>query len=108
MSIGWRHADFAARVGDQIILRAVDGPGAGQGVLATLSGCSEAVCSGGFVSYHVTFLAGSTAPREQAVFLLEASGRDPEPVFLVPVREVGDRLEYEAVFNQSVENGSGS
>lgn len=107
MSPGWRHADFAARVGEQVTLRAVDGPGTGRDVLATLTACSEAVRSGGFVSYNVTFLAGPAAPREQAVFLIEASGRDPEPVFLVPVREVGDRLEYEAVFNQSVDNGSG-
>lgn len=55
----------------------------------------------------VTFVAGPGASREQAVFLVEASGRDPEPVFLVPLREVGDRLQYEAVFNQSVDDRSG-
>jgi hypothetical protein len=88
-------------------LRAVDGPGTGQDVLATLAACSDAVRSGEFVRYSVTFVAEPGAPREQALFLIEASGRDPEPVFLVPLREVGDRLEYEAVFNQSVDNGSG-
>ena len=107
MSLGWRHADFAERVGEQVTLHAADGPGTGRDVLATLAACSDAVRSGEHVSYRVTFLAGPGAPREQAVFLVEASGRDPEPVFLVPVREVGDRLEYDAVFNQSVDNGSG-
>lgn len=108
MSVGWRHADFGARVGEHVTLHAVDGANAGQHVSATLTACSDAVRGGDFVSYRVTFVAEPGAPREQAVFLVEASGRDPEPIFLVPVREVGDRLEYEAVFNQSVDNGSGS
>jgi hypothetical protein len=106
MSLGWRHADFAARIGEQVTLHAVDGPATGGDVLATLAACSDAVRSGDLVSYSVTFMAGPGAPREQALFLVAASGRDPEPVFLVPLREVGDRLEYEAVFNQSVDNGS--
>lgn len=107
MSPGWRHADFAARVGEQVTLRTVDTPGTGQDVPATLAACSDAVRTGDLVSYRVTFVAGPGAPREQALFLLEASRRDPEPVFLVPVREGRDQLEYEAVFNQTVDNGSG-
>ena len=103
MTVGWHHADFATRVGEQVTLHAVDG----RDVFGTLSACSDAVRSGDFVSYHVTFLAEPGAPREQAVFLVEAAGRDPEPVFLVPLRDVADRLEYEAVFNQSVDKGSG-
>lgn len=105
MSVCWRHEDFAARVGEQVTLRPADGHG--EGVLATLAACSDAVRSDDFMSYNVTFLAGAGAPRAQSVFLVEASGCAPAPVFLVPVREAGDRLEYEAVFNQSVDNGSG-
>jgi hypothetical protein len=107
MSLGWRHADFAARVGEQVRLRAVGGPLTGRDALATLAACSDAVRSGDLVSYSVTFVGGPGAPREQAVYLVEASGRDPEPVFLVPLREAAGRLEYEAVFNQSVDNGGG-
>ena len=108
MTAGWRHTDFVARVGEQVTLCAMDGSGPGRDVRATLTACSEAVHSGGFVSYTVTFLTGPGEPAEQAEYLIEAPGLDREPVFLVPVRHVGDHLEYEAVFNQSVVNGSGS
>lgn len=106
MSPGWRHADFAARVGEQVSLRAVDGPTAQRGVPAMLVACSDAVRTGDLVSYNVTLVAGPGAPPEQAMFLVQASGRDPEPIFLVPLRQVGDRLEYEAVFNQPIDDGS--
>lgn len=105
MTAGWRHADFSARVGTEVTLRAVDGPAAGQDVPATLAACSDAVRRGDHVSYAVTFLAGVGAPREQAMFLVQGAGRDAEPLFLVPRRDVGDGLEYEAVFNQSDDGG---
>lgn len=105
MSRGLRHADFAARVGEQVTLRAVDGPAAGRDLPATITSCSAAVRLGDLVSYNVTFVAGPGAPREQAVFLLATSGLDAEPVFLVPRREAGGGLEYEAVFSQSVGSG---
>jgi hypothetical protein len=109
MSRGWQHADFSTRVGAEVTLRALDGPGAGTAIPATLTACSGAVRRGGLVSYNVTFLAGLGAPRRQAVFLVEGAGLDADPVFLVPRREVGNEgLEYEAVFNQSDDDGSGS
>lgn len=106
MTLEWRHADFAAQVGDQVTLRAVHGTET-LAVRANLTACSDAVRADGFSSYTVSFLADPDAPREQAVFLVEGSGRDPAPVFLVPVRELGDRLEYVAVFNQTVDTRSG-
>ena len=105
MTLGWQHADFAAQVGEEVTLRAVDGVATDRDVRATLTACSEAVRSDDFVSYTVSFLAGPEAPREQAVFLVQIPGREPQPVFLVPVRELEDRLEYEAVFNQPVDRG---
>jgi hypothetical protein len=108
MTRRWRHPEFAARVGDAVTLRAVDGPHAGREVPATLATCSDAVRRDDLVSYSVTFVAGPGAPREQTVFLVAASGIDAEPVFLVPRRDIGDRLEYEAVFNQSIDSGSAS
>lgn len=106
MSRAWRHLDFAALVGEAVTLRALHGTGAGRDVPAKLATCSDAVRVGDLVSYSVTFVAGPGAPREQAVFLVAAAGLDAEPVFLVPRREVGDSLEYEAVFNQSIDSGS--
>jgi hypothetical protein len=52
--------------------------------------------------------ADFATPREQALFLIGSSGLDAEPAFLVPRREVADSVEYEAVFNQTVDTGSGS
>lgn len=105
---GWRHSDFASRVGEQVTLRALDGPGAGRDVPATLTACTDAAHRGDLVSYSITFLAGAGAPREQAMFALAMDGLDAGPVFLVPRRDVGDRLEYEGVFNQSVDKGGDS
>jgi hypothetical protein len=104
MSLTWRHADFAARVGEQVTLRTADDPG--HDVSATLDACSAPVRRGDFISYSVIFVAGPEAPREQALFLIEAAGREPEPIFLVPLRAVADHLEFQAVFNQSVDIGS--
>lgn len=105
MSLGWSHADFAARVGEQFTLRPSDDPGAD--VVATLVTCSDALRTGDLISYSVIFEAGPGAPPEQATFLVGASSREPEPIFLVPLRQLGDRVQYEAVFNQPVTNGSG-
>jgi hypothetical protein len=104
MNGGWRHEDFAARLGEQVTLHALDG--LGRSALATVATCSDVVRTGDFVSYNVTFLAEPEVSPKQAVFLIEASGRDPEPIFLVPLRDVGGRVEYEAVFNQVVDIGS--
>lgn len=108
MTRQWRHPEFAARVGEEVTLRAADGPHAGQEVPATLATCSDAVRRGDLVSYSVTFVAGPGAPREQTVFLVVASGMAAEPVFLVPRRDIGNHLEYEAVFNQPIDSGSAS
>ena len=104
MSAGWRHADFAALVGEPVTLCVADGPA--RDVPARVTACSEPETHGDIVSYSVTVVAGPDAPRQQAVFFLAAVGHEPEPVFLVPRRDVGDGLEYEAVFNQSVDDGS--
>ena len=104
MSLTWRHADFAARVGEQVTLRTVDDPG--RALIATVDACSAPVRSGDFASYSVILMAGPEAPREQALFQIEAAGRDPEPIFLVPLRLVAGHLEFQAVFNQSVDIGS--
>lgn len=106
MTRGWRYTDFAARVGERVTLRALDGEGAGTEMSATLAACSDAARRGDLMSYSITFVAGAGAPREQTMFLLAMDGLEAEPVFLVPRREVGDRLEYEAVFNQSIDNRS--
>jgi hypothetical protein len=98
-----RHADFAARVGAEVTLRALDGSAAGQDVPATLTACSDAVHVGDLVSYTVTFVAGPGAPREQAVFEMAQPDLEAEPIFLVPRRLVGDRVEYDAVFNQTID-----
>jgi hypothetical protein len=98
-----RHPEFAARVGAEVTLRALGGSAAGQDVPATLAACSDAVRTGDVVSFSVSFVAGPGAPREQAVFELAAPDLDVQPIFLVPHRVVGDRVEYEAVFNQTID-----
>jgi hypothetical protein len=111
MTAGLRHADYVALVGKQVTLRpveSVESVESVEGIPATVSTCSEPVVSGDFVTYSVTFVAGPEAPRTQGAFLIDTAVRGPDPVFLVPLRLRGDGVEYEAVFNQSVQNGSGS
>ncbi|MGI8664882.1 MAG: DUF6916 family protein [Jatrophihabitans sp.] len=52
-------------------------------------------------SFSLTFKAGADAPIEQATFLLSADGFGPSPIFLVPLRQLPDGLEYQAVFTTS-------
>jgi hypothetical protein len=65
--------------------------------------CEPAGPAGSTDSFSLTFHAGPDAPTVQATYVVSAEGLDPQPIFLVPVREVGGnepRLEYQAVFNR--------
>lgn len=101
----WSHADFAALVGERVRLRPHDGAGPAQD--ATVTACSDPARTGDLVGYSVAVVADAGTPPRQDLYLLEAPGRDPEPVFLVPVGQVEGRTEYEAVFNQ-IDQRSGS
>ena len=68
-----------------------------------LTGCAPVGAAGSTDSFSLTFQAGPEAPPVQGTYVVSAEGLDPQPIFLVPVREVrGDkpRLEYQAVFNR--------
>ncbi|HTZ44400.1 MAG TPA: hypothetical protein VMB79_11115 [Jatrophihabitans sp.] len=89
-----------SRVGDEFVLRLPDG---GQVPMRLLE-CSATGPDGARNSFVLTFKAGRGAPIEQAIYLVEATGIEPEPIFLVPARDRPDDpdypLEYHAVFNR--------
>ena len=68
-----------------------------------LSDCSEPIRAGGFESFTLTFSGGPDGPPAQGTFLLSAETFAESAVFLVPVGHSRDGLEYQAVFNQRVE-----
>lgn len=106
MSRPWRQPDFADRVGIELTLRPMDGPAAGQPLVATLTACTEIVRTGDLESYAVTIVARTPAPRTQGLFQLADAAADSAPVFLVPHHATADTVEYGAVFSQLVQRGS--
>ncbi|MDQ2838413.1 MAG: hypothetical protein M3Y42_06935 [Actinomycetota bacterium] len=73
-----------------------------------LTECVRNQAEGGPASFSLTFKAGPDAPIEQATYLLSADGFGPTPIFLVPLRQLPDGMEYHAVFTTSTKDESPS
>ena len=93
---------FRALLNEPFSVRADDGSMA----QLVLRDCSEPVRAGGFESFAVTFEGGPDGPAVQGTFLLSAEHLPQSPVFLVPVGQLAKGLEYQAVFNQRIEEES--
>ena len=104
---GWQHAELAALVGERVVLRPHDGRREDR-LEATVTACTDPETHGDTVSYQVLVVADAGPAPRQDLYLLEAPGREPEPIFLVPVGQAEGRTTYEAVFNQTVDQRSGS
>lgn len=89
--------DFADRVGERFSMPRP----AGEQVELTLTECTDLGPEQDSASFSLTFTAGPDAPIEQASYLLSADGFPAAPIFLVPVRQLPDGVEYQAVFNMS-------
>ncbi|HEY0166326.1 MAG TPA: hypothetical protein VGB75_04715 [Jatrophihabitans sp.] len=87
--------DYHARVGQSFTMRF----GEQDVIESVLLECERR----GPQSFSLLFRAGPNAPREQGTYLLSAEDFGPRPVFLVPVRETPDGVEFHAVFNQLTE-----
>lgn len=67
-----------------------------------LTDCEPTGPDNGASSFSLRFKARPSAPVEQGTYLLSAESFGPEPLFLVPVRQLADPefpTEFEAVFN---------
>jgi hypothetical protein len=87
--------DFDSRVGQSLRMCLDDG---GSTDLVLLE-CARRELAGGPPSFELLFLGGSDAPRAQGSYLLSAEDFEPALVFLVPVRQIADGVEYHAAFN---------
>lgn len=90
---------FRSLVSERFWVRTDDGSAA----QLVLCDCSEPVRAGGFESFTLTFEGGPDGPPAQGTFLLSAETFGESAVFLVPVRQLRNGLEYQAVFNRRVE-----
>ncbi|WP_223692688.1 DUF6916 family protein [Leifsonia poae] len=92
------HTDRLAAVGTDY--RAIDESGAPHSL--RLDGCSPLVASGGWASYSLRYLAEPGTASDQGTYLLtpvEAQPEaEPEAIFLVPIAQRSDGIEFEAVF----------
>jgi hypothetical protein len=90
------YADFAARIDTSFLLTHGDGTTS----RVQLVGCEQAPAAVGLSSYSLTFSGGADGPAEQGTFLLRADGFDEFAIFLVPVRQGREGMDYQAVFTQ--------
>lgn len=88
--------DFAALEG-HVFAVAVEPDGVAE---LTLSRCSPPRREHGHVSYTLSFQGSSEQPLAQGTFEFTSEGTAPTAMFIVPTAADGDRIEYEAVFNQ--------
>lgn len=91
---------FAERLDQPFVLRRHDTPELGEPIGAALVECSRSLDNGRSTGYNLTFRTALSTPAEQANYLVEADGLTPTPIFLVPVRQTPDGVEFHAVFNQ--------
>jgi hypothetical protein len=61
--------------------------------------CQHMPAPAGTTSFRLAFLMRTDGPG-QGSYELSAAGLDPDLVFVVPVKQRPDGIEYEAVFNQ--------
>ncbi len=71
----------------------------GSQVALRLQECSVSGADADPSAFALTFAAGSDGPLEQSTYPLSAAGFGPVPIFLVPLRQLPDGVEYQAVFN---------
>lgn len=88
--------DFDSRVGRSFTMQL----GLDRAAEIVLSECTRQDLPGGPSCFTLLFRGGLDAPPAQGSYLLAADDFGPAPVFLVPVRQLADGVEYHAVFNQ--------
>jgi hypothetical protein len=91
---------FAARLDHRFVLRRHDTAEPGEPVAAVLVECTPQPANDRSTGYSLTFRAPLPAPAEQGNYLVESEGLTPTRIFLVPVRQTTDGLDFQAVFNQ--------
>lgn len=64
-----------------------------------LEQATESPARSGYVQFALLFTAPAAQPLVQATFLLTHDTLGETPVFLVPVGQRGELIEYEAVFS---------
>lgn len=97
---------FAARMEKAFVLRRVDSAEPREPIEAALVECAESPEYGGFSGYSLTFRASPSAPPEQGTYLIEGAGLTPTPIFLVPVSQTPDGVDFHAVFTQLTESAN--
>jgi hypothetical protein len=99
-------AVFTQRMNHRFVLRRQDSPEIGEPIAALLVECSSHRDNGRSTSYSVTFRAPLPVSAEQGTYLVEADSLTPSPIFLVPVRQTADGVDFHAVFNQLTEDAN--
>ncbi|WP_403022395.1 DUF6916 family protein [Salinibacterium sp. GXW1014] len=89
------HGNFAGREGTRYTAVAA---GSTETAELELTGCSELLVSGGYVSFTLSFI--STQITAQGTYLLTGGDLDGEPVFIVPVASGEGHIQLQAVFTQ--------
>lgn len=89
------HGSFAGREGTRYTAVAAENTAPAE---LELTGCSEPLVSGGYVSFTLSFI--STQIGTQGTYLLTGGGLDGEPVFIVPVATGEGHIQLQAVFTQ--------
>jgi uncharacterized protein DUF6916 len=97
---------FLRRMNHRFVLRRQDPPESGEGVAAELVECSPRPDNGRSRGYSLTFRVSRPIPAEQGNYLVSADSLTPTPIFLVPVRQTADGVDFHAVFNQLTEDAN--